>query len=198
MSKFQILSLVIFFKRGCLPWKGDFKNHYCHVLRCKTRSDIYHSGKQIHPMLRNHSNFLGIEDINPGKATGFFSREKKTKQTHPKDSHKRIKPSLPHTLWVQLHHLWTLLPLILWNCRENHSTDSSSRIIYNLQSTQCFINCYGIGAYQFPATAFYFLNAAWQSLLQFCRLLTWAEKSGNNQEDRKTDWVSFWPRKMTY
>lgn len=133
MSRFQILSLATFFKRGCLPWKGDIKNHYCHVLRCKTGSDVYHSGKQIHPMLRNHSNFLGIEDTNPGKATRFFSCGKNTNKPTQRTPTKKIKPSLPHTLWAQLHHLWTLLLPILWNCREKRTTESSSRTRYKLK-----------------------------------------------------------------
>lgn len=122
MAGLQILSLVIFFKRGCLPSKGDIKNHYCHILRFKTRSDVYYGGKQVHSMLKSHSNFLGIGDMTMIKLLDFSHVEK----------------------------------------------------------AQHFINCYRLSARPVPATAFWFLNTVLLCLFQVCRLLTGAQKSGNN------------------
>lgn len=193
MAGFQILSLDIFFKRGCLLW--DIKNYYYHILRFKTRSGVYYSGKQIHPMLRNHSNFLGIEEVNHGKATRFFSCGKKI---HPKNTHKRLNPSLLHALRAQVHCLWTLATFSMRLQRKTYNRPQILKklpfeiclTLHKLLWTQCLSSssklCSGLWMLSCKA---HFKSAG--CLLEL-------KKSGNDILDRKTDWVSFWPRKMTY
>lgn len=183
MAGFQILSIAILFKRGCLPWKGDIKNHYCHILRFKTRSSVYYSGKQLHPMLRNHINFLGIEDINHGKATRFFSCGKKppTQRTPTTDLNPvcHMHYGLSYTICEHFCYFF------YETTEKNPTTDPRSWKRYNLKSTQHFINCYGLTAYQISATAFWFLNAVLQSLLQVCSCLLELKNQGTTCKTEK-------------
>lgn len=54
-------------QKGMSPLKGRHQESF----RFKTRSSVYYSGKQLHPMLRNHINFLGIEDMTMVKLPDF-------------------------------------------------------------------------------------------------------------------------------